>query len=253
MYSFVDINANLVLMVEKLQAKEIKPKLDTLIKEAETVNTDLASRLKLIKSWIKDTRPGALTKKSELMFFLRELIEDVEQWLALAELNNSDRAIALSLLTPAERYWLTELFPRWFAKPDSKLRIWKQELMAGNFESKDRRVLNILADIVKKRGGSITLRYIADFSMATDLIVSGVLEKPLCVQLTITNEYLLDEKKDNWRDTLRYWQIVRGIFISYNPGNKKGSELNVIKRLSNYLLESANNLPDSCYIEDTID
>jgi hypothetical protein len=186
------------------------------------------------------------------MFFLRELIEDVETWLALAELNNSDRATALSLLTPSERYWLTELFPRWFARPDSKLSTWKKELMAGNFESKDRRVLNILSDRVKRGGGSITLRYICDFSMATDLIVSGVLEKPLCVQLTITNKYLLDDKKDNWKNTLIYWQIVRAIFISYNPGNKKGSELDVITRLSNYLLESANNLPNSCYIEDTI-
>lgn len=240
-------------MVEKLQAKDIKPRLDNLIAEAETVNSDLATRLKVIRSWIKKTKPGGLTKKRELMFFLRELIEDVDQWLALAELDQSDRAIALSTLTPTEKYWLTELFPRWFATPDPKLRIWKQELMAGNFESKDRYVLNILSDLVKKGGGSIVLRYIADFSMATDLMVSGILQKYLCVQLTITNESLLDEKKDNWRDTLRYWQIERAIFISYNPGNQKASELNVIKRLSNYLLDSANNLPDRCYIEDTID
>ena len=240
-------------MVEKLQAKQIKPRLDNLIIEAETVNTDLATRLKAIRSWIKKTKPGGLTKKKELIFFLRELIEDVDQWLALAELNQSDRALALSSLTPTEKYWLTELFPKWFSQQDLKLRIWKKELMAGRFESKDRIVLNILSDIIKRRGGSITLRYIVDFSMATDLIVSGIVEKPLCVQLTITNESLLDEKKNNWKDTLKYWQITRGIFISYNPGNRKGSELDVIKRLSNYVLESANNLPDSCYIEDTID
>lgn len=240
-------------MVEKLQAKEIKQRLDNLITEAETVNNDLASRLKLIRSWIKKIKPGALTKKSELMFFLRQLIEDVDQWLALAELKDSDRALALSTLTPSERYWLTDLFPKWFSKADPKLSIWKQELMAGSFESKDGRVLNILSDIVKKRGGSVVLRYIADFSMATDLIANGVLEKPLSVQLTITNEYLLDDKKRKWKDTLKYWNIERAIFISYNPGNKRGSELDVIHRLSSYLLESTNNLPNSCYIEDTID
>ncbi len=203
-------------MVEKLQAKQIKPKLDDLIAEAQTVNDDLAHRLKIIRSWIKTTRPGALTKKSELMFFLRELIEDVETWLALAELQESDRALALSLLTPTERYWLTDLFPKWFARADSKLSTWKKELMAGNFESKDRRVLNILSNIVSRGGGSVSLRYIGDFSMATDLIVSGSLEKPLCVQLTITNEYLLPTKKSKWKDTLKYWDIQRAIFISYN-------------------------------------
>ena len=240
-------------MVEKLQAKDINPRLNDLILEAETVNSDLATRLKLIRSWIKKTKPGGLTKKRELMFFLRELIEDVEQWLVLAKLEQSDRDFALSTLTPTEKYWLTELFPRWFATKDPKLRIWKQELMAGNFKSKDRYVLDLLSDLIEKGGGSIVLRYIADFSMATDSIVSGSLRKPLSVQLTITKESLLDEKKDNWRDTLKYWQIPRAIFISYNPGNKKASELNVIKRLSNYLLDSANNLPDRCYIEDTID
>lgn len=240
-------------MVEKLQAKEIKPRLDNLIAEAETVNTDLASRLKVIRSWIKNTKPGGLSNKRELMFFLRELIEDVDQWLALAELNDSDRAIALSTLTPTEKYWLTELFPRWFSQQDPKLSIWKQELMTGNFESKDRRVLNILSDITKKRAGSVTLRYIVDFSMATDLIISSVLKQPLCVQLTITNENLLGDKKIKWKDTLRYWNIQRAIFISYNPGNKRGSELDVIHRLSNYLLDRASTMPNSCYIEDTID
>jgi len=52
-------------MVEKLQAKQIKPRLDDLIAEAQTVNNDLAHRLKIIRSWIKTTRPGALTKKSD--------------------------------------------------------------------------------------------------------------------------------------------------------------------------------------------
>lgn len=240
-------------MVEKLQAKDIKPKLDSLIAESETVNADLASRLKVVKSWIKDTKPGGLTKKKELMFFLRELIEDVDQWLALAELDFNNRQLALSLLTPTERYWLTNLFPKWFGRQDPKLSIWKRELITGSFESKDRRVLNILSDIAKKRGGGVTLRYISDFSMATDLIVSGILEKSLCVQLTISNEYLLDDKKSKWKDTLKYWGITRAIFISYNPGNKRGSELNVVHRLSDSLLERANTLPNTCYIEDNID
>ena len=240
-------------MNEKLQAKDIKSRLDSLIAEADTVNIALASRLRQIKSWVKNTKPGSLSKKRELIFFLRELIEDVEILLALQELDPINFEVALKELTPTERYWFTDLFPKWFKQFDPKLSIWKKELMAGNFESKDRRILNILSDLVKKRGGSISLRYIFDFSMATDLIVSGILEKPLSVQLTITNEYLLDDKKSKWKDTLKYWNIKRGIFISYNPVSKTGSELDVIQRLSAYILDKANTLPNTCYIEDTIE
>ncbi|VEP14179.1 conserved hypothetical protein [Hyella patelloides LEGE 07179] len=240
-------------MNQKLLAQDIKPLLDSLIVEAETVDKALASRLRQIKTWIKNTKPGSLSKKREVIFFLRELIEDVEIWLALKELDPTNRQLALKELTPTERYWFTELFPQWFQKFDPKLSIWKKELMAGKFESKDRRVLNILSDIVKKRGGSVSIRYICDFSMATDLIVSGTFEKPLCVQLTITNEYLLDDKKSKWKDTLKHWNIERAIFISYHPVSKTGSELDVIHRLANQILNNANTLPNTCYIEDTVE
>ncbi len=201
----------------KLQAKDIKPKLDSLIAEAEIVNSDLAVRLRQIKTWIKDTKPGSLTNKRELMFFLRELIEDVEIWLALSELDPTYYQLALKQLTPTERYWFTDLFPKWFGRPDSKLLIWKGKLKARNYKDKDRETLNILSDKVKKHEGSVVLRYICDYSMATDLIVSGILEKILCVQLTISNESLLDEKKDKWKDTMEYWVIERALFLSYNP------------------------------------
>ena len=101
-------------MNEKLQAKDIKSRLDSLIAEADTVNIALASRLRQIKSWIKNTKPGSLSKKRELIFFLRELIEDVEILLALQELDPINFEVALKELTPTERYWFTDLFPKWF-------------------------------------------------------------------------------------------------------------------------------------------
>ncbi len=240
-------------MNHKLQAKDIKPLLDSLIVETEIVDKALASRLRQIKTWIKNTKPGSLSKKRELIFFLRELIEDVEIWLALKELDTISRQLALKELTPTERYWFTDLFPKWFKQIDPKLSIWKKELMAGNFKSKDREVLNIISEKIKKRNGSITVRYICDLSMATDLIASGIENQPLSVQLTITNEYLLEKKKTNWRDTLNYWNIQRAIFISYNPLSKTENKLEVINRLCDNILDKANTLPDSCYIEDNIE
>jgi len=100
-------------VTEVIPAKEIKPRLEILIAEADVVNPNLANRLRQISRWLKDTKPGSLTKKRELMFFLRELIEDVEIWLALEEVEPLDKQLALSELTPTERYWFTFLFPTW--------------------------------------------------------------------------------------------------------------------------------------------
>lgn len=125
--------------------------------------------------------------------------------------------------------------------------------MAGEFLAKDSQFLKLVSDNIKKRGGSVLIRYICDLSMATDLMVSGIEGKPLSVQLTVTNESLLDTKKTNWTHTVQLWQIERAIFISYNPTSKTGKQLEIINRLCNYILDQVKTLPDSCYIEDSID
>lgn len=239
-------------MVEKLQAKEIKPRLDNLISEAETVNSDLATRLKQIRSWVKNTKPGSLMKKKELLFFLRELIDDVEFWLDLVQLEAEEYEGFIDELNPTDRYWYTTLFPRWFAQYDPKFSTWKKKLMAGEFQFKDGQLLKQVSDNIKKRGGSILLRYISDLSMATDLIVSSKDDKPLCVQLTVTNDSLLDTKKANWKTTVQEWNIERAFFLSYNPVSRTRSEGETIDRLCNYILDKAQTLPDNCYIVDSI-
>ncbi|MGL4883123.1 MAG: hypothetical protein ACRC8K_19000 [Waterburya sp.] len=240
-------------MVERLQAKDIKPRLNSLIAEAETVNQSLASRLRQISRWVKDTKPGSLMKKKELLFFLIELIEDVEFWLDLSQLESEEYKLLINELNPTDRYWYTTLFPQWFEQYDPKFTTWKQKLMAGEFQAKDSQFLNLLSDNLKKRGGSVLWRYICDLSMATDLIVSSMGDKPLCVQLTVTNDSLLDTKKTNWKTTVQQWKIARAYFLSYNPVTRTGNELEIINRLCNYILDKAQILPDNCYIEDSID
>ena len=239
-------------MVEKLQAKDINPKLNSLIKEAESISNALALRLRQVRSWVKNTKPGSLMKKKELLFFLIELIKDVEFWLDLAQLEEEEYQLFINELNPTDRYWYTILFPRWFREYDPKFSTWKKKLMAGEFQAKDGKLLKQVSDNIKKRGGSVLLRNISDLSMATDLIVSDIGDKPLCVQLTVTNDSLLDTKKANWKTTVRQWKIERALFLSYNPVDKTRSELEVIDRLCEYILDKAKTLPDNCYIEDSI-
>ena len=239
-------------MTEKLQAKDIKPRLNSLIAQAESVNTDLSSRLRQIRSWVKNTKPGSLMKKKELLFFLRELIDDVEFWLLLVQLETEELELFINELNPTDRYWYTTLFPRWFAQYDPKFSTWKKKLMAGEFHFKDGQLLKQVSDNVKSSGGSVLLRYISDLSMATDLIVSGKGDKPLCVQLTVTNDSLLDTKKANWKTTVQEWNIERAFFLSYNPVSRTRSEGETIDRLCNYILDKAQTLPDNCYIVDSI-
>ena len=240
-------------MVEKLQAKDINPRLNDLILEAENVSTALASRLRQIRSWVKNTKPGSLMKKKELLFFLRELIDDVEFWLELVQLETEEYEEFIEELNPSDRYWYTKLFPQWFGQYDPKFSTWKKKLMAGEFEAKDSQLLKQVSDNIKQRGGSVLLRYISDLSMATDLIVSGQGDRPLCVQLTVTNDSLLDTKKANWKATVQQWKIERALFLSYNPVSRTRSEQETIDRLCNYILDKVLTLPDRCYIEDSID
>jgi len=54
-----------------------------------------------------------------------------------------------------------------------------------------------------------------DLSMTTDIIVSGSQNQPLCVQITsLAEEFLLDKVTD-WKDRLIFWEIERGLLLSY--------------------------------------
>jgi len=189
------------------------------MKEASSIEPCLAKRLDEINRWVKDIKPGSLTAKKFVMAFLLEVIRDADVWLKLKSLSSPElQDSAFEQMTPTERYWYGYLFPQWLNSNDPKFYIWKQKLMSCEFSQTDDDILNSIAQTIESRGGTVWRRYIADFSMATDLIVSYRQRKPLCLQVTsVSNDYA-QKKYENWQNTLQMWVIDRGLFLSYNPG-----------------------------------
>lgn len=229
-------------MPQRIQAKDIEPELKRLIAEATPVEPGLAGRLDEMRRWIKAKKPGQLMSKRHVMDFLVELYVDAKVWLDLKALEPEARQACVDQMTPAEQYWYTELFPRWFNEPDPKLSIWKQKLMAGESDQEDKGLIDNLCNCIDERQGSSWACYILDLSMATDLIASGILKTPLCVQLTTLSNPLSVDKKARWELTLRYWKIQRALFVSFNPTRDRSV-------LENRILQESDHLPASCYTE----
>jgi hypothetical protein len=228
-----------------LQAKEIKDKLKSLTLQASSVDHDLARRLDEINRWVKNTKPGSLTAKPFVIAFLLEVITDSTIWLIIKSLPSEEEQKAkFDLMTPIERYWYGYLFPRWINASDSKFYIWKQKLMAGEFNQVDDDIIKSIAQDVVSREGSFWQRYIADLSMATDLIVSSRNNQPLCIQVTSVSEELNHQKYQAWQNTLRSWEIERGLFLSYNP-----KDANFVNQLVNVALYNSDNLSGGKYLK----
>ncbi|GAA6620411.1 hypothetical protein [Scytonema sp. NUACC26] len=227
-----------------MQAKEVKEKLKFLISEASLIDPNLAKRLDEIRRWIKDTKDGSLNTKKLVMAFLLEAIEDSEVWLQLKVQTPEVCQLDLARMTAPVRYWYSYLFPKWLNEADSKLYIWKQKMMAGEFNQEDVELLAKIVNEIKSRQGTVLQRYVADLSMATDLIVSSSQEKPLCVQLTSLSEEFTEIKYQDWKNTLREWGIERGLFLSFHPG-----EPEFIKQLVNITLYNSNNLKIGSYLK----
>lgn len=227
-----------------MQAREIEPKLKQLSRLASSTEPALAQRLEEVRRWIKDIRPGLLTNKSVLLGFLLELIKDGEFWLKLQSLTNEEREIFLQHLPSPVIYWYENLFPKWFNENDHKFYIWKQKLRSGEFSQEDGELIESVAHQIKSRNGCVVHRYIADLSMATDVIVSSSTGKPLCVQLTTMSGELSEGKYKEWKDTLKQWEIRRGIFVSYNPSQDRS-----VAQLVNLVLHNSNHLKEAKYIK----
>ncbi len=226
-----------------MQGQEIKKRLRILLDEAAEIDLNLALRLDEINYWLRDLRPGTLTAKKLLSDFLLQLIRDSEIWLALKTLSPEQiETELLTKMTPTQKYWYQILFPKWLAKNDDHLYIWRQKLMTGEFIQEDEQFLNNLAKDIVNRGGSVYRRYIADLSMGTDLIVSHRQEKAICLQVTTLAEKYYSEKYVKWQETMALWHIERGLFVSYNP-----SENEAIQRLINITLWSSDQLKDGSY------
>lgn len=205
----------------RLQPRDIEPKLRELIKITSLVEPALAARLKTVWRWVKDVNPGLMMRKKFLMAFLLELIKDVEAWLDLKVLSEEERQLVLDQVTPTVKYWYEVLFPKWFNQHDPKFDTWKRKLRAGEFNPEDKDILKSIASQIESSGGTVVQRYVIDLSMATDLVTSGHLVNPLCVQITsIADESSLRNKIDKWKKTLRDWEIERALFVSINPGKR---------------------------------
>ncbi|MEW6498092.1 MAG: hypothetical protein AB1589_37165 [Cyanobacteriota bacterium] len=228
-----------------MQGKEIQEKLKSLIKEASAIDSSLATRLDEIYRWVKDVKPGSLTAKKFVILFLLQIIKDAEAWLIVKSLpSEEEQQSAFDALQPTLKYWYSDLFPKWLSENDPKFYIWRQKLMAEEFSQEDTRLLEAVANTVTRRGGTVVQRYIADLSMATDIIVSSRQNKSLCIQLTTLSDEFSQNKSEDWENTLQFWEIDRGLFLSYNP-----SAANYVNQIVNIALYNSNHLKTGVYLK----
>jgi hypothetical protein len=227
-----------------LQGREIKEKLKYLIEQASYIDANLARRLDEINRWLKDIKPGTLTAKPLVLAFLLQVMADSQVWLELQYLpSEEEQQSKFEQMTPTERFWYGYLFPKWLHETDPKFSVWRQKLMTGEFNQTDGDIIRSIAQYVVHSKGTFWQRYIADLSMATDLIVSNQQHQPLCIQITSVSQEFNQQKYQDWKNTLLLWKIERGLFLSYNPGN-----VNFLNQLVNMALYNSAHLPDGKYI-----
>ena len=229
---------------QKINAREIRARLDGLIVQADKIEPNLAKRLIDLRKWIKEKKDGCLNSKPYVLDLLTEVVLDATFWLALNPLNATQRQIIYTEMnsSPAQQYWFDALFPQWLNERDPKLPIWKQEVMAGNFNRDDEIIIRSISQKIEALGGSCLWNHILDLSMATDLVTTGILKSPLCVQLTTVSGVHLTQKYENWQKALIYWNIKRGLLISYNYMRP-----NHVTILADLILNCSDNLPTPCY------
>ncbi|MDK2411017.1 hypothetical protein QHH11_09235 [Aphanizomenon sp. PH219] len=157
--------------------------------------------------------------------------------------SEEDKRLQFEQMTANERYWYGYLFPKWINATDTKFYIWKKKMMAGEFNQADSDIIKYIAQDVVHREGDFWRRYIADLSMATDLIVSNHQNKPLCIQVTSVSEEFHNTKYQKWQNSLQLWEIERGLFLSYNPQDN-----DFIHQLVNVALYNSDHLAEGKYV-----
>ncbi|PSF32273.1 hypothetical protein C7H19_21835 [Aphanothece hegewaldii CCALA 016] len=234
-------------MSQRLSPLKIKQSLDTVIQQAILTEPLLAKRLRDLKKWIATKKDGLLMSKVQVLDLLTEIILDSELWLNLIQLSIDERQQVLDEeLSSAEKFWIDVLFPSWFRENDPHSPIWKQKIMAGEFNQNDVFLINYLQQDLKELGGDSLWRYILDLSMATDLVVVGNQKLPICIQLTTLAGEGLTKKKENWQNIQAYWNIKRALLVSYYP---KGL---CYKSLAKIILNDSDTLPAICYIKRSV-
>ena len=227
---------------ERIPASSIKSELEQLIQQATHEEPLLAERLRWFARWIRDKKTGLLQSKRYVMDFLIELIVDSQVWLAFKAIPPEQKELFWQEagMLPPERFWYETLFPRWFSESDPKMTIWTKRMMAGDFGQADAEVLERFLTAIERQGGNTFTCYILDLAMATDLLISGFSNDPLAVQITTQSANWSEDKQTFWHNTLLYWKIERGIFLSYNPQNS-------IDEMAKLLLQYSDSLSRNCY------
>ncbi|MBD2504517.1 hypothetical protein [Anabaena azotica] len=188
-----------------------------LTEDSKVVSNNLSVRLQDIQRWIHKKKPGLIKSKKHLMQFLDELITFTDTWLKIQALEEEDKNSIFNLLPESERYWYEYLFPQWINEKDPKIQIWKQKLLDGSFTGSDAPRIKKIRENLEYYGGNSFSPYIADLSMATDIIAATNKGMPFCVQITTLNIVKTLDKQNEWLKTLSHWRINRGLFISFNP------------------------------------
>jgi len=211
---------------KRLSPKELMEKLSELTQQVSSVAPKEGKRLKQIERWAKRKTQGELTAKEDVIDFLLQIVTDVEVWYKMKSTVTENSEVTVTAEDPEEiaeqklpalRYWYS-LFSQWLVKYDYKFAIWKKKvLMSGKYREEDKELIEAIINKIKGSEGDAVWRFIADLSMATDIIVSSVEENPLCAQLTTVAKKYSQKKEEKWAETLRHWKIDRGLFISYNP------------------------------------
>ncbi|MEH2376660.1 hypothetical protein [Nostoc sp.] len=227
---------------------EIRSNLVRLIQDSQDTYPNLALRLREMSRWIADKKSGQLVSKKHVMLLLEEFIKDATFWLELQLIPKEDKVAELSSLTPIEMYWYEYLFPLWIDERDPKKETWKKELMAGKFQGNDTFLVDKICQVIVFLGGDTFHSYIADLSMATDLFASGLNNLPLSVQITTIQGTLSQPKQQKWLDTLQYWGIDRGLFVSYNPTVHE-----IESRIGQEAFHCSDEIPKNCYSKIDID
>ncbi len=242
----------------KLQASEIKPRLQLLKKKALFIEPKLASKINEIVTTLLRYKNELLDKKLFLIEFLNEFYYDIQTYIYEIKpiLNLSQTEVEKFCqqknLSFTEYYWYRVILPNWLSQEDPKFSYWIEQLLQQNYSGTDENLILALTQQINARSnGSASHRYILDFSMATDLLVSHVPStyEPVFVQLTgIPNlrdgqrnpDFL--NKQQRWNNTLSCWSIKRALLVAHDT--QVNTQDNLL-RLADAILEESRDRPAS--------
>ncbi|QYX29840.1 hypothetical protein [Sphaerospermopsis torques-reginae] len=242
----------------RLQANEIKPRLQLLKKKALFIEPKLAARINEIGTTLSKYKNEILEKKRFLIDFLNEFYYDIQTYLhtiqPLLKLSPAEREkfCQQKNISVTEYYWYTVILPKWLSQEDPKFSYWVEKLIQEEYTGNDEDLIfNLTKTINSRTDGSASNRYILDLSMATDLLVSHVPStlEPVFVQLTgISNlrdgqpnpDFL--NKQQRWNNTLSCWGIKRALLVAHDA---QVNSPNHLLKLADVMLKESSDRPNN--------